>query len=183
MAQDGTDLTPEPGGDDHVRGSLGAPVVITEYGDFECPYCGESFRVVEQILAKYGARVAFVFREFPLPMHPHAPAAAEAAEAAGAAGKFWEMYDALYRHQRALTEGDLRGYAETIGIGGESVAKAIAGQTYRTKIERDVQSGNDSDVEGTPSFFINGFAYDDEVSVEALSDTIDRALAAHEAAR
>jgi protein-disulfide isomerase len=179
MAQDGTDLIPEPGADDHVRGSLDAAVVITEYGDFECPYCGESYRVIEDVLAKYGDRVAFVFRQFPLPMHAHALAAAEAAEAAGAAGKFWPMYDALYRNQKALTERDLRRYADEIGVGGGTVAAAISGRTYQSRIERDQKSGNQSGVEGTPSLFVNGFAVDDDdVSVEALSEIIDRALAA-----
>jgi len=181
MAQDGTDLTPEPSADDHVRGSLDAAVVITEYGDFECPYCGESFRVIEDVLAKYGDRVAFVFREFPLPMHAHALAAAEAAEAAGAAGKFWPMYDALYRNQRALTERDLRRYADEAGVGGDAVAAAISARTYRARIERDRRSGNESGIEGTPSLFVNGFAYDGEISVDELSDVIDRALAAHAA--
>jgi protein-disulfide isomerase len=181
MAQDGTDLIPEPDGDDHVRGSLDAAVVITEYGDFECPYCGESFEVLEEILARYGDRVALVFRQFPLTMHPHAMAAAEAAEAAASAGKFWEMYDALYRHQHALTERDLRGYAERIGLDPASVATAIAAGTYRARIERDRRSGNESGIEGTPSLFINGFAYDDEISVDALGDTIERALAARAA--
>jgi protein-disulfide isomerase len=179
MAQDGTDLIPEPGADDHVRGSLDAPVVITEYGDFECPYCGEAFEVIERVLAVYGNRVALVFREFPLSMHPHAMAAAEAAEAAGHAGRFWEMHDALYRHQSALTPHDLRGYAEAIGLDGAPVETAIRTGAYRTRIERDVASGNESGIEGTPALFINGFAYDDEMTVEALGDVIDRALAAH----
>jgi protein-disulfide isomerase len=178
MAQDGTDLTPEPDGEDHVRGSLDAAVVITEYGDFECPYCGESYRVIEELLGRYGDRVAFVFRQYPLPMHPHAMAAAEASEAAATAGKFWEMYAALYRHQRALTERDLRGYAEAAGVDPQLVSTAIAENAYQSRIDRDRQSGNASGIEGTPSIFINGFAYEDEVSVDALSDTIDRALAA-----
>jgi protein-disulfide isomerase len=72
----------------------------------------------------------------------------------------------------------LRGYAEALGIDGEKVERAIAQRTYQARIERDVKSGAASNVEGTPALFINGFAYDDEVSLEALSDVIDRALAA-----
>jgi protein-disulfide isomerase len=166
-----------------VRGSLDAPVVLTEYGDFECPYCGEAFEVIERVLATYGDRVAFVFREFPLAMHPHAMAAAEAAEAAGHAGKFWEMHDTLYRHQRALAPHDLRRYAEAIGIDAAAVETAVRTDAYRARIERDVKSGNESGIGGTPALFVNGFAYDDEVTVEALGDVIDRALAARGAKR
>ena len=178
MAQDGTDLSPEPSAADHIRGSLGAPVVITEFGDFECPYCGDAFGVLEKICATYGSRVALVFRHCPLPMHPHAPAAAEAAEAAAAAGKFWEMHDELYRHQQALTTADLEAYATTIGIDPASVDRAIHGERYRERIERDMQSAQDSGIPGTPALFINGFAYEETISVEDLSEVIDRALAA-----
>jgi protein-disulfide isomerase len=110
-------------------------------------------------------------------MHPHAPAAAEAAEAAGDAGKFWEMFDQLYRHQAALTEPDLIAYARAAGVDSASVELAIDEKTYASRIERDMQSAQDSGIPGTPALFINGFAYEDAISVEALSDVIDRALA------
>ena len=161
-----------------MRGSLSAPVVITEFGDFECPYCGEAYVVLEAIRAKYGERVALVFRHFPLPMHPHAQAAAEASEAAASAGKFWEMYDQLYRHQTALTDPELSAYGEAIGVPGETIDAALQHHTFRRRIESDVKSGEESGVEGTPTLFINGFAYGDEVSVEALGETIERALSA-----
>ena len=177
MAEDETALRPKPGDADHVRGSLDAGVVITEFGDFECPYCGDAFAVLEEVLEKYGQRVALVFRHYPLPMHPDAPAAAEAAEAAADAGKFWEMHDELYRHQNALAKADLRAYAEAIGVDPGSVAHAIEKQSHRNRIERDVSSGNESGIEGTPALFINGFAYDGDVTVEDLSDVLDRALA------
>jgi len=178
VAQSGEELSPAPSEADHVRGSLSARVVITEFADFECPYCGDAYHVLEAIRKKYGSEVALVFRHFPLSMHAHAGPAAEAAETAAAAGKFWEMYDRLFQHQKALSARDLRGYAEALGIDGEKVERAIAQRTYHARIERDVKSGAASNVEGTPALFVNGFAYEDEVSVEALSDVIDRALAA-----
>jgi len=180
MARHGPDLVPEPNRIDHVRGSLDAPVVITEFGDFECPYCGDAYDVIEAIRKKYGSRVAHVFRHFPLPMHLHALAAAEAAEAAGSEGKFWEMYDQLYRHQADLQNPDLRAYAEAIGGDGENVAGAIERGTYQERIARDQHSGEESGIQGTPSFFINGFSYDGAASVEALSQAIDRVLTAAE---
>jgi protein-disulfide isomerase len=182
VAQDGSDLIPEPASDDHVRGSLEAPVIITEFGDFECPYCGMAYGVLERVLEAYGPKVALVFRHFPLPMHPHAAAAAEAAEAAGDAGKFWEMYDTLYTHQQALDVEHLRAYGEGLGVAGEAIDDAIRKHTHRERIARDIRSGQESAIPGTPALFINGFAYDDEASVEALSDVIDRALAARDSA-
>ncbi len=178
MTKEGPDLRPGLSATDHVRGSLDAPVVITEFGDFECPYCGAAYGVLKAVLEKYGARVALAFRHYPLPMHPHAMAAAEAAEAAAGVGKFWPMYDELYRHQAALRNADLRAYAKAIGVAEDVVTSAIDGNTHAARIARDQRSGDASGIEGTPALFINGFAFDDEVSVEALSDVIDRALAA-----
>jgi protein-disulfide isomerase len=176
MGQDGSDLVPEPGRDDHIRGALDAPVVLTEFADFECPYCADAAGVLEQVLQTYGKRVALVFRHYPLSMHPHAAAAAEAAEAAAAAGKFWEMHDQLFGHQRALSEPDLRGYAQDIGVSADHVSDAIGNARYRSRIERDVAAGDESGVEGTPALFINGFAYEGELSLAELSETIDGAL-------
>jgi protein-disulfide isomerase len=178
VSQDGDDLTPEPSPSDHVRGSLAAPVVITEFGDFECPFCGDAFGVLESLLAQYGDRLALVFRHYPLPMHQHAAAAAEAAEAASDAGKFWEMHDLLYAHQDALATPDLRSYAESLGVDGQTVEDAIRHRTHRQRITGDERSGNESGIEGTPALFVNGFAYDGDVSVAALGEIIDRALAA-----
>jgi protein-disulfide isomerase len=179
MKERGPDLTPGLSATDHVRGSLDAPVVITEFGDFECPYCGAAYGVLKEILEKYAPRVALAFRHYPLPMHPHAMAAAEAAEAAASVGKFWPMYDELYLHQGALRNSDLRAYAKAIGVAEDVVASAIDGDTYAARIARDQRSGDASGIDGTPALFINGFAYDDEASVEALSEVIDRALAAN----
>ena len=176
--QDGTDLTPEPSDADHVAGSLEAPVIITEFADYECPYCGEAYPVIEAIREKYGSRVAYVFRNYPLPMHSHALAAAEAAEAASSVGKFWEMHRALFEHQKALTNADLAMYAKSAGVDATIVAQAIANETYREKILADVESGNESSIDGTPAIFINGFFFDGNVSVDELSEFIDRALAA-----
>jgi protein-disulfide isomerase len=178
MTEQGPDLIPGLSANDRIRGSLDAPVVITEFGDFECPYCGIAYGVLKTVLENYAGRVALAFRHYPLPMHPHAVAAAEAAEAAGSVGKFWPMYDELYRHQSALGNSDLRGYAKAIGVSEDAVTSAIDGDTFAERIASDQRSGDASGIEGTPALFINGYAYDDEASVDALSEVIDRALAA-----
>ncbi len=101
---------------DHVRGPDKAPVTIVEYGDFECPYCGQAEPVVRELLRDFGD-LRYVWRHLPLnDVHPHAQLAAEAAEAAARQGKFWEMRDLLFDHQGALTSRDLirlRGIART----------------------------------------------------------------------
>src|SRR5215213_1920134 len=110
-------LTPPVGDDDHAIGRADAPITLVEYGDFECPYCGRAYPIVKEVQSRYGDQMRFMFRNFPLTqIHPHAEHAAEAAEAAGAQGAFWEMHDALYEHQRALTDQHLAEYAAEIGL-------------------------------------------------------------------
>src|SRR2546423_12240032 len=102
---------------DHQQGPETAPVTLVEYGDYECPYCGEAHPIVKELQRRLGDRLRFVFRNFPLTnAHPHAEHAAETAEAAGAQGKFWEMHDYLYEHQRALDDEHLETYAGTLGL-------------------------------------------------------------------
>ncbi|HVH54076.1 MAG TPA: thioredoxin domain-containing protein, partial [Actinomycetota bacterium] len=102
---------------DHVQGPADAPVTLVQYGDYECPYCGEAYPIVKDIQARLGQQLRFVFRDFHIPTsHPHAEHAAEAAEAAGAQDKFWEMHDHLYENQRHLADDDLRSYARALEL-------------------------------------------------------------------
>src|SRR5262245_23348995 len=96
-------LTLPVGDRDHALGPASAPLVLVEYGDFECPQCAAAHPIIKQIEDTFGDRLRFVFRHFPLTSsHPHAQRAAEAAEWAATAGKFWEMHDALYANNKAL---------------------------------------------------------------------------------
>src|SRR5438045_1000364 len=102
---------------DHFRGSLTAPIILVEYGDFECPYCGQAHGIVKAIVDEMGPQLCFGFRNFPLAsIHPHAETAALAAEAAGTQGKFWEMHDVLYENQHALEVDDLLEYARALDL-------------------------------------------------------------------
>jgi len=93
-------LTEPIEGRDHVQGLETVPVTLLEYGDFECPYCGQAYLVVKELQRQFGDQLRFAFRHFPLAMaHPHAQHAAEAAEAAGSQGQFWEMHDVLFENQ------------------------------------------------------------------------------------
>src|SRR5205814_7248860 len=106
------DVDPER---DHIRGPDDAPVTLLEYGDFECPYCGQAEQVIRELLSSLGSDVRYVWRHLPLnDVHPNAQLASEASEAAAAQGKFWEMYDLLLSHQGRLTMRDLVGYAREL---------------------------------------------------------------------
>jgi protein-disulfide isomerase len=154
-------LQPPVGPDDHTKGPESAPVTLVEYGDFECPYCGQAYPIVQAILERLGAHLRFVFRNFPLSQaHPHAQHAAEAAEAAGAQGRFWQMHDMLRENQRRLDDASLAGYAEAIGLDPALVMEALENGTYEPQVREDFMSGVRSGVNGTPAFFINGVRWD-----------------------
>lgn len=154
---------------DHLRGSPDAPVVLVEYGDFECPYCAAAYRVVKKL--ETCRTLAVVFRHFPLVnVHPRAELAAEAAEAAGAQGRFWRMHDVLFEHQDALAPADLMKYAAALRLDGKRFARDLSGHVFLPKIRDDMKGGLQSGVQGTPTFFINGVLHQgghDEASLLA----------------
>jgi len=143
---------------DHARGVSGGRQLVV-YGDFECPYTAAAMRDIGPLLER-GVAFEVVFRHFPLTsIHPHAQAAAEAAEAAAGQGRFWEMHDLLFRNQLRLEPGDLRRYAERLGLDLERFASDVADRAVKARVERDVESGVQSAVDGTPSLFIDGRRY------------------------
>jgi protein-disulfide isomerase len=155
------ELTPSVSDRDHVRGPATAAVTLVEYGDYECPYCGNAYPIVQALRRRLGARLRFVFRNFPLAeIHPHARHAAEAAEAAGEQGKFWEMHDALFENQSALEDEQLVATARRLKLDADRVAEALEAGTYTKRVRDDFRSGVKSGVNGTPAFFINGRRYD-----------------------
>jgi formate-nitrite transporter family protein len=146
---------------DHIAGSLEAPVILVEYGDFECPHCGRAYPIVKGAKQYLGKELAVVYRHFPLAeMHPHATLAAEAAEAAGAQGKFWEMHDMLFEHQDALEQEDLVAYAEMLDLDVTRFTRELASGVHVKKVTDDFRGGVRSGVNGTPTFFINGERFD-----------------------
>ena len=156
---------------DHVRGVSGARRLIV-YGDFECPYTAPTMREVGRLLEAGGA-FEVVFRHFPLrEMHAHAQAAAEAAEAASRQDRFWEMHDVLFRNQQRLEAADLRRYAERIGLDLERFDADMEDPATTARIERDVQTGFQSDVDGTPSLFIDGRRYRGPRDAASLSQAL-----------
>jgi protein-disulfide isomerase len=161
---------------DHSQGSADAAVTLVEYGDYECPYCGEAYPIVKELQARVGEKLRFVFRNFPIrTVHPHAERAAEAAEAAGAQGQFWQMHDFLYEHQQRLDDHDLHAYAEQLGLDVGRIDTELAGHVHAARVHEDFLSGVRSGVNGTPTFYINGARHDDSYELDALLAAVERA--------
>jgi protein-disulfide isomerase len=160
---------------DHVRGAPGGHLII-EYGDYECPYSRQAFHAIEQVGQRLGGTMRFAFRHFPLTgIHPHALAAAAAAEAAARQGRFWDMHELLFRRQKALEDGDLRGYAVQLGLDVAAFDRDRAGPAVADRIRRDVASGVASgQVLGTPTLFIDGVVHRDGYDPPALLAALTR---------
>jgi Na+/H+ antiporter NhaA len=157
---------------DHIRGAIDAPVTVVEYGDFECPYCGQAEPVMRDLLRDFGD-VRYVWRHLPLnDVHPRAQLAAEAAEAAAQQGAFWEMHDFLLEHQDALGPDDLLGYAGELGIDVERFATDLHDRVGAVRVADDVDSADLSGVSGTPTFFINGTRHYGAYDIATLSAAV-----------
>lgn len=167
---------------DHIQGSADTRVTLVEYGDYECPYCGEAYPIVKDIQERMGEQLRFVFRNFPITTsHPHAEQAAEAAEAAGAQGRFWKMHDHLYENQRHLRDDDLRSYADALDLELDLFVKELSEHVHADRVHEDFMSGVRSGVNGTPTFFINGLRHDDSYEFETLLSALQRAAENDEA--
>jgi Na+/H+ antiporter NhaA/predicted DsbA family dithiol-disulfide isomerase len=169
------DVDPER---DHIRGDEDAPVTLIEYGDYECPYCGQAEEVIRELLSSFGDDVRYVWRHLPLnDVHPSAQLAAEAAEAAAAQGAFWPMHDMLIAHQDELRPMHLRQYAEEVGLDVERFRDELRRREYAPRVADDVASADASGVAGTPSFFINGRRHEGAYDVDTLSREVRAARA------
>ena len=168
------DVDPER---DHVRGPLDAPVTLVEYGDFECPYCGQAEPVVRKLLRDFGD-VRYIWRHLPLSdVHPRAQLAAEAAEAAADQGAFWQMHDLLLDHQDRLGPSDLVRYAEQLGIDIDRFTNDLLDQAGAARVAEDVDSADLSGVSGTPTFFINGRRHYGAYDIDTLTKAVRTARA------
>ncbi|RPJ17002.1 MAG: Na+/H+ antiporter NhaA, partial [Chloroflexi bacterium] len=154
-----------------------APVVLVEYGDYECPHCQEVYPILHELKERMGNRVAYVYRHFPVSrQHPNAQLAAEAAEAASAQGKFWEMHHRLFTHQNELGFDDLLRHASAIGLDMDVFRRELEEHTYAERVREDFMSGVRSGVNGTPTFYINGTRYDGAWDFESLLEAIEKPL-------
>jgi protein-disulfide isomerase len=162
---------------DHIRGPADAHVTLVEYGDFECPYCGQAEPIVRELLADFGD-LRYVWRHLPLnDVHPRAQLAAEASEAAGAQGAFWPMHDLLIEHQGDLNPRNLMQYAEELGLDVDSFTEDLKTHRWSERVAADVESADVSEVAGTPSFFVNGQRQVGAYDITSLSRAVRTAQA------
>ncbi len=157
---------------DHIRGPAEAAVTLVEYGDLECPYCGQAEDVIRELLSDFGD-LRYVWRHLPLnDVHPHAQLAAEASEAAAAQGKFWEMHDLMLAHQDELTLRQIVSHAQELGLDIERFKEHLRKRKGAPRIAEDVESADMSGVSGTPSFFINGHRHQDAYDIDTLTKAV-----------
>ncbi|MEU6577857.1 Na+/H+ antiporter NhaA [Streptomyces sp. NPDC046805] len=168
---------------DHVRGPEDAVVTVVEYGDYECPYCGEADPITRDLLLSR-PDVRYVWRHLPLSdVHPHARLAAEAAEAAAAQGAFWRMHTLLLQRQDRLEMSDLLGYSADLGLDVRRFHRDLRRRTHADRVERDIISADRNGVSGTPTFFFNGQRHHGAHDADALMQALDAARAASERSR
>jgi protein-disulfide isomerase len=177
---------------DWTEGNPSAKVSLIEYGDFECPACGEYFPVVQQLVQNYSSTVLFVFRNFPLTtIHPFAEIGAQAAEAAGLEGgvaKYWAMNNLLYTNQQqwstnsALTPAQVLsqyfdGYAQSIGLDVNKFNADVSATSVLDKIQTDVNGGTAAQIDHTPTFFVNLQQIPNPTSPQDFENTLNAAIA------
>jgi len=164
----GVRLSTPVGPIDHTDGPADAPLVLLEYGDYQCSTCGEAQPIVAEVRERLGSRLRFVFRHFPLDQHEHAREAAAAAEGAAEQGRFWPMHHLLFEHQRALAPENLKSYAAKLGLDVARFTRGLETGAHDARVEIDIESGEKSGVNGTPTFFVNGVRHDDDWDPDTL---------------
>lgn len=143
----------------HKLGS--GSVQVVEFGDYQCPACEAAYPDTKRIINDYQGKITFVFRNFPLPMHPNAPIAAEAAEAAATQGKFWEMHNKLYDTQNVWAGlpsplDTFVGYASQLGLDTAKFKADVQNNANAKVIAQDQADGTALQLQGTPTFFVGG---------------------------
>ena len=142
----------------HPTSNPGAPVVVLEYADLQCPSCRAAHtNIVEPLLGQYGRRIRYEFRHFPLrSLHPEALAAAEAAECAADQGKFWEYVDLAFREQKELSREKLLVWAAELSLDTSRFEPCLTSESKRALVLSEYEEGRAEGVLGTPTFFVNG---------------------------
>ena len=161
--------------DDHVNGAGDARYTLVEYGDYQCPSCGQAAPVVKRVQEHFGKDLRFVFRNFPLEQHEFAEEAAETAEFAATEGKFWEMHDALFKNQTEFEDELFPELAKQLGLDRKGLEDALSEGTFAHRVKKDLQSGGEAGVGGTPTFYINGRQHRGGFNYDSLVQAIQGA--------
>lgn len=163
------DEAPMEGGED-------ADVTLVEFGDFECPYCANLSETLRILLTRYPHRLQIVYRHLPLSGHEHARAAAIAAICAGEQGEFWELHDLLFANQGALSEEDLRGYAESLELDMEAWDACQSSDRPRERLNRDEAAAIEAGVYAVPTTYVNGSPVVGAKPLDEFEAIVDRAI-------
>jgi len=158
---------------DHCMGAPDAPIVLLEYGDYECGASASAYPLTMHLVQSFGNRMKLIYRHYPLnDIHPHAEMAAEAAEAAGAQGRFWEMHDLLFMNSSHLKLTSLLGYAERLELDMTRFKAEMQERIYLQRSQEHRLSGELLELRATPSFFLNEKFIDVSFGLEHLEDAV-----------
>jgi protein-disulfide isomerase len=160
---------------DHCQGNPAAKITLVEYGDYQCPGCQAAHYIVLLIQQQLGEQIRFVFRHFPQPsLHPEAYHAAEAVEAAASQNKFWEMHSHLLQHQTKLADSNLVEYAIALNLDVNQFLHEMSTDCHMARVQADLESGIQSYVTKTPTFFINNRKYYNDLNLPALLEAVEQ---------
>ncbi len=163
---------PKPAAHDQKQGPDNAPHILIEYGDYQCPPCGQAAPILHKLVKHLGEKLQFVFRNYPLDQHEFARPAAETALFAAEHGKFWEMHDLLYKHQAEFSEALFPKLAGQLKLDPKALIEALESGKYKNQVKADIASGDKAGVQATPSLFLDGNLYEDALEYAVLLDAL-----------
>jgi protein-disulfide isomerase len=162
--------------DTPIRGLAEAPVLLVEFADYECPFCQQIQPSLDKLQAEYKGKLAFVYKDAPLPMHPHAEKAAEATHCAGKQGKYWEYHDLLYISKQ-LEVPQLQEHARKLGLDGAAFDKCLESGEQAAIVNAQFAESQSLQLQGTPSFFVNGHFFSGGLTYEQFRGVVEEELA------
>lgn len=154
----------------------GAPVTIVEFSDFQCPYCKKGADTMKKVMSKYGSKVRYFFRDYPLSFHDRAKAAANAARCATEQGKFWQYHDKLFDNQSKLSDEDLIAHGKSLGLDMAKFEPCVKEMKLAANVDADMRAGEEAGVSGTPAYFVNGIFLSGALPIEKFEKVIDAEL-------
>jgi protein-disulfide isomerase len=165
-------------GDAPTMGDKNAKVTVVEFSDFQCPFCAKGAELIKGLKKKYGNKVKFAFKHFPLPFHTQAKQASVATMCAYEQKEdyFWSMHDALFADQTKLDTVAMKETAKKLGVDEKKFAECLDSNKYLEKVEADIEEGKKVGVKSTPTFYVNGKLVQGAQDIEVFSELIDEDL-------
>jgi len=157
-------------------GPVDAPVTIVEFSDYQCPFCLRAEPTMWQLVEEFPTQIRWVYRHFPLSIHPNAVTAAESAACARQQGKFWELHRLLFRNSRKLDKTSIIGYAKEAGLDTEAFTKCLNEGSAKEEVQADLAAGRRLGVTGTPTFFIDGVPMSGALPLKRFEQAIHEEL-------